>query len=906
MLLKHGRALIVALVAIFAVAPPAQAGTTTDIANNAVITGSIRISDDADEYRFDATARSRLRINVKANPGVFVDLGLSLIAPSGDLVDLTEAKTYRDRFRQIIVGGLTATETGTYRLFVTAAAPCAYTITLSTTPGPDFRSTLSLPPGGEIVLPVSAPAHSRLRITTMARARSRAHPRLMELGPFDLGQAGHIDRWRHRVWLRDCGDDLDFGLRLRDLSGFGGRVGVEVVIKAPKVALERVDTTHQTEIRSIVAGDGQVSLSWLPTLDATAYTVYWSNEPGVGYGDGQDPGQSPGSAITGITGTQFAHTGLVNGLTYYYAVTATCGQHGERERSREHRVTLPPDPPAGIVVTGGNGVAELTWNAAVGASSYHIYWSTEPGVTPATGTLIDDNVGTSYTHTGLLNGGSYHYVMTSVGDAGESEPSPGQSVTLAPDPPDVVSAAAGDALVTLSWSDSHGATSYNLYKGTTDPVTKADGTLLAGVVSPYADDAVENGRMYYYVVTAVGPGGESAASAQVAARPLPTPEAPPELTVTVTEESPGSLTISWAAPAVGADSYTLYWSTTPGVTVGSNPIPDVTSPYTATGLAGRTTYYYVVTSTLLGVESEPSAEVSGTPRGPPAGGGGGETGFGNNLSFPVVFADGYGITGERLGTEPTPWLDFATGMRPAATETLTEFPHFDPKSAIVRNTVTYYPQKAASTWQADWRDGSASEQEVTVDWGDNLRSQSFRTTSVVRVETTLLQDSAGADPEDTMTAYVMKSLEGSKRNEVQGTTGAIYESTVRTVYTVHARLRIQKLLGKGGAVDDSVAGINLAVTDKFGTDGPGTYGAEINVAGKLIYGYVWHLKDLGIGDTGKRGWWRITFELDPDVTISSQSVTRNTRLIALDAADAAGGASLDPLGWSSSVEIEVK
>ena len=130
------------------------------------------------------------------------------------------------------------------------------------------------------------------------------------------------------------------------------------------------------------------------------------------------------------------------------------------------------------------------------------------------------------------------------------------------------------------------------------------------------------------------------------------------------------------------------------------------------------------------VESAPSGEVSATTGraggGGGGGGGGGDTGFGNNLSFPIVFADGYGITGLKLagtwpGTGPfttLPTFDFNTGLRPLSTETLTSFPLLSSATAVSLGGTTYYPQATASTWQAEWRNNATGAQmEAIVDWG---------------------------------------------------------------------------------------------------------------------------------------------------------------------------------------------
>ena len=262
--------------------------------------------------------------------------------------------------------------------------------------------------------------------------------------------------------------------------------------------------------------------------------------------------------------------------------------------------------------------------------------------------------------------------------------------------------------------------------------------------------------------------------------------------------------------------------------------------------------------------------------------------------------------GDTIGDDPNPWLNTGTGLRPSSTETFPEFPFFDGDSSIVKNTVTWYPQKTRSTWQAEWRNGAGEEQEVIADWGDNLRSQSFNTNSVVRVEMTLVQDTSTSDASDTMTGYEMDSLEGSRRDEVMGTNAVQVQSNVRSVYTVSARIRMQKLVQQGGAVDDTVSGVDLAVADAFGVDGPGGFGAEVNVSGKVIYGYVWQLRNSGLSPTDRAGWWRITFELDPTTTIGAETIERNVTMTELDAGETGSTATLDPGGHSTSIEILVE
>ncbi len=81
--------------------------------------------------------------------------------------------------------------------------------------------------------------------------------------------------------------------------------------------------------------------------------------------------------------------------------------------------------------------------------------------------------------------------------------------------PTNVSASAGTGQITISWDPVDDATSYNIYWSTTPGVTKSNGTQISGVTSPYVHTGLTAATTYYYVVTAVGLGGESAESAEV-------------------------------------------------------------------------------------------------------------------------------------------------------------------------------------------------------------------------------------------------------------------------------------------------------------------------------------------------------------------------------------------------------
>jgi fibronectin type 3 domain-containing protein len=95
--------------------------------------------------------------------------------------------------------------------------------------------------------------------------------------------------------------------------------------------------------------------------------------------------------------------------------------------------------------------------------------------------------------------------------------------------------------------------------------------------------------------------------ADVAVNCLPAPPTGPLATA-----GNSQVTLTWNAAISGA-TYNLYRSTTSGAEQSGTKIAGVISGYTDTGLSNGTTYYYVITAVIAGVESSASAEVSATP-----------------------------------------------------------------------------------------------------------------------------------------------------------------------------------------------------------------------------------------------------------------------------------------------------
>ncbi|HEU4385152.1 MAG TPA: fibronectin type III domain-containing protein [Anaeromyxobacteraceae bacterium] len=100
------------------------------------------------------------------------------------------------------------------------------------------------------------------------------------------------------------------------------------------------------------------------------------------------------------------------------------------------------------------------------------------------------------------------------GGGGEDNPTP----PTPPAAPGGVLAAPGDGAASVAWSASAEATSYNVYYATSPSVTTASPKVTASG-SPASVPGLVNGTPYWFAVTAVGAGGESALSTGACAVP---------------------------------------------------------------------------------------------------------------------------------------------------------------------------------------------------------------------------------------------------------------------------------------------------------------------------------------------------------------------------------------------------
>lgn len=163
-------------------------------------------------------------------------------------------------------------------------------------------------------------------------------------------------------------------------------------------------------------GNTTAELTWTAPADGgsaiTGYRVYRGTSPGSGALVG-----SPGA-----TATTFSDSGLTNGATYFYRVTAV-NEVGEGPYSNEASVTPQSAPSAPLDLRAspakGKGVA-LSWTEPTSPggpiTEYRIYRSSTSG---AETFLVSVGNVTTYKDTAVTRGSTYFYKVSAVGAGGE-------------------------------------------------------------------------------------------------------------------------------------------------------------------------------------------------------------------------------------------------------------------------------------------------------------------------------------------------------------------------------------------------------------------------------------------------------------------------------------------------------
>ena len=348
---------------------------------------------------------------------------------------------------------------------------------------------------------------------------------------------------------------------------------------------------------SAVPGDGRVRVTWAAPADTgihagskadiTGYRVYYAEAA-----DGLD--NAAPQEVADPAQRSLEISSLTNGDTYVFAVTATNGW-GEGPRSDVKEATpsdgavsdQPPDVPANVRVTAGDGALTVTWTdpadtgifngVKADITEFKVYYSenTIDGNTDLSQLLSKSfaslDQARSVEVSGLTNDTTYHLALVTVTEAGNSPLLIEQGTPKSPDTP--AEAPSGVAAVFSFASDGRRSvrvewtapidtgtvdggvgtiTGYRIYYTAGTPPTKGF-TLgpvdVAGDVTGGNVFGLSTGSTYYFAVATVTGAGVGDLSPHVEVSPLESraPGVPKQLDPQVL--GPTDVKVAWETPA---------------------------------------------------------------------------------------------------------------------------------------------------------------------------------------------------------------------------------------------------------------------------------------------------------------------------------------------------------------------
>jgi Purple acid Phosphatase, N-terminal domain len=401
----------------------------------------------------------------------------------------------------------------------------------------------------------------------------------------------------------------------------------------------------------------------------TAATITWttdiSSDSAVEYGTTS----SYGSLATDDTVT-FNHSVSLSGLTpstvYHYHVQSSSSSLSRSTSADLTFTTANPGGVADIIIDNASATVVGTWSTGTSATdkfatdyrfksagtgaaylqytpniatagSYQVYeWHSAGSNRSTNAPYVITFDGGSQT-VGInerVNGGTWNYVGTynfAAGTSGnikitDTIPDSGmisladavKLVFLAPPPPPaapsgLVANAVSASQINLSWSDnSTNEDNFIVSRSFSSGGPYTDIATLGSNVSSYSDTGCAANTTYFYVVRAKNNNGASANSNEaIATTPQIPPVAPSGLAASAISAS--QINLTWADNSTNENNFVVARSASSG-----GPYTDVAAlganvtSYNDTGLAGGTTYYYVVRASNTAGSSANSAQASAT------------------------------------------------------------------------------------------------------------------------------------------------------------------------------------------------------------------------------------------------------------------------------------------------------
>jgi fibronectin type 3 domain-containing protein len=327
---------------------------------------------------------------------------------------------------------------------------------------------------------------------------------------------------------------------------------------------------------------------------------------------------------------EYTDTGLTNGTAYFYVIVGVNAK-GESLDSEVVGGTPAAVKPLAAqnlnafpITSGGAPAVQLNWDAQWDADTFDVQRASSTGgpyTTIATGVPNPTTAHTAATYkdVNVAAGTTYYYRVAGVNGAG-SGPASNEAHADVPGGigvPGNLRTTAAQGSVSLTWDAVSSASGYR--------VKRADSgcgplVTIANVTGTTFTDPVAINRRYFYAVSAVNGGVESADSARVGGVGAVLVPAPTNLTAV----DGASIQLSWTA-AAGAEQYRVYRRLPyliPNGCQGALALPDLlatlpggTMAFADSAVSPGTRYTYTVVAVMNGAESASSNAAAATTAG---------------------------------------------------------------------------------------------------------------------------------------------------------------------------------------------------------------------------------------------------------------------------------------------------
>lgn len=274
-----------------------------------------------------------------------------------------------------------------------------------------------------------------------------------------------------------------------------------------------LDNTKPSQVIGLTpsAGDGQVSLSWTANTesDLSHYNIYRSTTSGSGF-----------SSIATSTANSYTNTGLSNGTTYYFKVSAIDRSGNEGDMSAEQSaIPITSTTPATPTINSdthpeedgwyANDNPHFTWDEASGATGYSCTLDQSSGTDP--GTSVSSECDRDITYSNKDNGTWYFHLRACNGS--NCSETVHYQINIDTETPDQVTgltaSARSNGTVYLDWDSSSdsvsGVSYYKVYRSrssTFDPDTRTYDFSTNDTDYTDEDPDLTDGVTYYYRVAA--------------------------------------------------------------------------------------------------------------------------------------------------------------------------------------------------------------------------------------------------------------------------------------------------------------------------------------------------------------------------------------------------------------------